>query len=111
MENVKFECKLETVDRGQVVISLFKGSGEQLQEGANDELLMHLSAEVPVQGEEKVQEAEFIVVVDRWVSKILRFYSGTDLKPQEWLNAGHTVETSARGTLQDAGADKGPREH
>ena len=47
MENVKFECKLETVDRGQVVISLFKGSGEQLQEGANDEFLMHLSAEVP----------------------------------------------------------------
>ena len=65
MENVKFECKLETVDRGQVVVSLFKGSGEQLQEGANDEFLMHLSAEVPDQGEEKVQEAEFIVVVDR----------------------------------------------
>jgi len=66
MENVKFECKLETVDRGEVVISLFKGSGEQLQpEGANDEFLMHLSAEVPDQGEEKVQEAEFLVVVDR----------------------------------------------
>merc|ERR1712037_607370 len=65
MEDVKFECKLETVDRGQVVISLFKGSGEQLQEGANDEFLMHLSAEVLDQGEEKVQEAEFIVVVDR----------------------------------------------
>merc|ERR1712037_369793 len=65
MEDVKFECKLETVDRGQVVISLFKGSGEQLQEGANDEFLMHLSAEVLDQGEEKVQEAEFIVIVDR----------------------------------------------
>ena len=65
MEKVKFECRLETVDRGQVVVSLFKGSGEQLQDGANDEFLMHLSAEVPDQGEEKVQEAEFIVVVDR----------------------------------------------
>ena len=65
MENVKFECKLETVDRGQVVISLFKGSGDQLQDGANDEFLMHLSAEVADQGEEKIQEAEFIVVVDR----------------------------------------------
>merc|ERR1711971_1102319 len=65
MENVKFECKLETVERGEVAISLFKGSKEQLQDGANDEFLMHLSAEVPNQGEEKVQEAEFIVVVDR----------------------------------------------
>merc|ERR1711971_183027 len=43
MENVKFECKLETVERGEVVISLFKGSKEQLlQDGANDEFLMHL---------------------------------------------------------------------
>merc|ERR1712130_1021936 len=40
--------------------------GEQLQtEGANDKFLMHLNAEVPDQGEEKVQEAEFLVVVDR----------------------------------------------
>ena len=73
MENVKFECKLETVDRGEVVISLFKGSKEQLfQDGANDEFLMHLSAELPDQGEEKVQEAEFIVIVDRWVLKTPR---------------------------------------
>ena len=64
---MKFECKLETVERGEVVISLFKGSREQLQDGANDEFLMHLSAEVPNKGEEKVQEAEFLVVVDRWV--------------------------------------------
>ena len=83
MENVKFECKLETVERDQVVISLFKGSGEQLQEGVNDEFLMHLSAEVPNQGEEKVQEAEFIVVVDRWVWKTLRFkgQQNTDFPP------------------------------
>ena len=63
MENVKFECKLESVGRGEVGINLFKGWGEQLQEEEpNDEFLMHLSAEVPDQGEEKVQEAEFIVV-------------------------------------------------
>ena len=66
MENVKFECRLETVERGEVVISLFKGSKEQLlQDGPNDEFLMYLSAEMPDQGEEKVQEAEFIVIVDR----------------------------------------------
>ena len=74
MENVKFECRLETVERGEVVISLFKGSKEQLlQDGPNDEFLMYLSAEMPDQGEEKVQEAEFIVVVDRWVLKTPRF--------------------------------------
>ena len=73
MENVKFECKLETVERGEVVISLFKGSKEQLQDGANDEFLMHLSAEVPDQGEDKVQEAEFIVIVDRWDLNTPRF--------------------------------------
>ena len=61
-----FECNLETVDRGQSVISLFKGSGDQRQKGANDEFLMHLSAEVADRGKGKVQEAEFIVVVDRW---------------------------------------------
>ena len=66
MENVMFECELETVDRGQVVISLFKGSEDQRQKGANDEFLMHLSAEVADRGKGKVQQAEFIVVVDRW---------------------------------------------
>ena len=65
MENVKFECYLETVDRSQVVVNLFRGSGEQVQDGVNDEFLMHLSADVPALEEQKVQEAEFIVIVDR----------------------------------------------
>ena len=71
MENVKFECYLETVDRSQVVVNLFRGSGEQVrsgeqvQDGVNDEFLMHLSADVPALEEQKIQEAEFIVIVDR----------------------------------------------
>ena len=62
---MKFECYLETVDRSQVVVNLFRGSGEQVQDGVNDEFLMHLSADVPALEEQKVQEAEFIVIVDR----------------------------------------------
>ena len=62
---MKFECYLETVDRSQVVVNLFRGSGEQVQDGVNDEFLMHLSAEVANQGEAKAQYAEFIVIVDR----------------------------------------------
>ena len=62
---MKFECYLETVDRSQVVVNLFRGSGEQVQDGVNDEFLMHLSTDVPALEEQKVQEAEFIVIVDR----------------------------------------------
>ena len=62
---MKFECYLETVDRSQVVVNLFRGSGEQVQDGVNDEFLMHLSADVPALEEQKIQEAEFIVIVDR----------------------------------------------
>jgi len=58
MENVKFECYLETVDRSQVVVNLFRGSGEQVQDGVNDEFLMHLSADVPALEEQKIQEAD-----------------------------------------------------
>ena len=65
MENVKFECYLETVDRSQVVVNLFRGPGEQVQDGVNDEFLMHLSADVPALEEQEIQEAEFIVIVDR----------------------------------------------
>merc|ERR1711953_1658850 len=52
-------------DRSQVVVNLFRGSGEQVQDGVNDEFLMHLSADVPALEEQKIQEAEFIVIVDR----------------------------------------------
>ena len=62
---MKFECYLETVDRSQVVVNLFRGSGEQVQDGVNDEFLMHLSADVPALEEQKIKEAEFIVIVDR----------------------------------------------
>ena len=67
MENVQFNCVLETVSREQVVVSLFQGAGEQEVQGANMEHLLHLEAEVPSKGEEKVQQAEFIIVVDRLV--------------------------------------------
>ena len=65
MENVKFDCRLETVAREAVAMSLFQGAKEQGGQGANDEFLLHLEAEVREQGQEKVQQAEFIVVVDR----------------------------------------------
>jgi len=65
MENIKFHCKLETVDKGEVALSLFKVLEKQQEGEVNDEFLMHLSAEVADQGEAKVQSAEFIVIVDR----------------------------------------------
>ena len=65
MENIKFDCKLETVDKGEVALSLFKVLEKQQEGDVNDEFLMHLSADVPALEEQKVQEAEFIVIVDR----------------------------------------------
>jgi len=65
MENIKFDCKLETVDKGEVALSLFKVLEKQQEGDVNNEFLMHLSAEVADQGEAKVQSAEFIVIVDR----------------------------------------------
>ena len=65
MENIKFHCKLETVDKGEVALSLFKVLEKQQEDDINNEFLMHLSAEVADQGEAKVQSAEFIVIVDR----------------------------------------------
>ena len=67
MDKVQFVCKLETVTRKEVLVSLFQSAGDQVKDGANDEFLMHLDAEVPDQGNEKVQEAEFIIIVDRFV--------------------------------------------
>jgi len=65
MENIKFDCKLETVDKSEVALSLFKVLEKQQEDDVNNEFLMHLSAEVADQGEAKVQSAEFIVIVDR----------------------------------------------
>jgi len=65
MENIKFDCKLETVDKSEVALSLFKVLEKQQEGEVNNEFLMHLSAEVADQGEAKVQSAEFIVIVDR----------------------------------------------
>jgi len=65
MENIKFDCKLETVVRSEVALSLFKVLEKQQEDDVNNEFLMHLSAEVADQGEAKVQSAEFIVIVDR----------------------------------------------
>jgi len=65
MENIKFDCKLETVGKSEVALSLFKVVEKQHEGEVNDEFLMHLSAEVADQGEAKVQSAEFIVIVDR----------------------------------------------
>ena len=75
MEKVDFACKLETVDKKEVLVNLFKSAAEQDGgEKDNLEFLMHLDAEIPDQGNEKVQEAEFIIVVDRLESlKIVRF--------------------------------------
>ena len=76
MEKVDFTCKLETVDMTDVLVSLFKSADEQDGgEKDNLEFLMHLDAEITDQGNEKVQEAEFIIVVDRLESmKIVRFW-------------------------------------
>merc|ERR1711963_247711 len=66
MEKVDFTCKLETVDTKEVLVNLFKSADEQDGgEKDNLEFLMHLDAEITDQGNEKVQEAEFIIVVDR----------------------------------------------
>jgi len=67
MENVQFEATLETVSGDQVLLSLFRGPGDQeVVDGSNEEFLLHLEAEVPAGKEqEEVKEAEFIVVVDR----------------------------------------------
>ena len=75
MEKVDFTCKLETVDKKEVLVNLFKSVAEQDGgEMDNLEFLMHLDAEITDQGNEKVQEAEFIIVVDRLESmKIVRF--------------------------------------
>jgi len=67
MDKVQFSCKFETVARKEVLVSLFQSAGDQVEDGANDEFLMHLDAEMPDQGNEKVQEAEFIIIVDRFV--------------------------------------------
>ena len=75
MEKVDFTCKFETVDTKEVLVNLFKSVDEQDGgEMVNLEFLMHLDAEIPDQGNEKVQEAEFIIVVDRLESmKIVCF--------------------------------------
>lgn len=65
MENIEFQCRLETVAQGEAMVSLFQGAGEQGKTGANDEFLLHLDAEVKDHGKEKVQQAEFIIVVDK----------------------------------------------
>ena len=67
MDKVQFSCKLETVARKEVLVSLFQSAGNQVADGTNNEFLMHLDAKMPDQGNEKVQEAEFIIIVDRLV--------------------------------------------
>ena len=70
MDKVQFSCKFETVARKEVLVSLFQSAGDQVKDGSNDEFLVHLDAEMPDQGNEKVQEAEFIIIVDRFVELI-----------------------------------------
>ena len=72
---MQFVCKLETVARKEVLISLFQSSGDQVKDGANDEFLMHLDAEVLDQGNEKVQEAEFIIIVDRLLPRRFNIFN------------------------------------
>ena len=67
MDKVQFVCKFETVQRKEVLVSLFQSASDQVKDGVNDEFLMHLDAEIPDQGKEKVQEAEFVIIVDRFV--------------------------------------------
>ena len=107
MDKMQFVCKLETVARKEVLISLFQSSGNQVKDGANDEFLMHLDAEVLDQGNEKVQEAEFIIIVDRFMQLFLLPFSSlrsilpsqTNIVYQEWINARHSLETGSRSTL------------
>ena len=64
---IEFSCTLETVPPAKSVLSLFKDHDKQELKEHNDEYLMTIEAEIPIQDEkdEKPQEAEFIVVVDR----------------------------------------------
>merc|ERR1711874_893189 len=67
MSVIEFSCSLETVPGPKSVISLFRDHDNQQNEETNDEYLMTIQAEVPIQDEKdaKAPEAEFIVVVDR----------------------------------------------
>ena len=67
MSLIEFSCTLETVPGPKSVLSLFKDHDKQDHEQSNDEYLMTIEAEIPIKSdaEEKTQEAEFIVVVDR----------------------------------------------
>jgi len=67
MSVIEFSCTLETVPGPKSVLSLFKDHDKQDIKETNEEYLMTIEAEVPVQinAEEKTQQAEFIVVVDR----------------------------------------------
>merc|ERR1711874_479568 len=67
MSVIEFSCSLETVPGPKSVISLFRDHDKQQNEETNDEYLMTIQAEVPIQDEKdaKTPEAEFIVVVDR----------------------------------------------
>jgi len=67
MSMIEFSCTLETVPPAKSVLSLFKDHDKQETKEHNDEYLMTIEAEIPIQDEkdEKPQEAEFIVVVDR----------------------------------------------
>ena len=67
MDKVQFSCKLETVGRKEVLVSLFQSAANQVADGTNNEFLMHLDAQMPDKGNEKVQEAEFVIIVDRLV--------------------------------------------
>merc|ERR1711874_681804 len=67
MSVIEFSCSLETVPGPKSVISLFRDHDNQQNEETNDEYLMTIQADVPIQDEKdaKTPEAEFIVVVDR----------------------------------------------
>ena len=106
MDKVQFSCKLETVARKEVLVSLFQSAGNQVADGTNDEFLMHLDAQMPDQGNEKVQEAEFIIIVDRLVMlcDLVAFFPFKSILMtigvyQEWFDAGHSLETGARSNL------------
>jgi len=67
MSVIEFSCTLETIPASKSVLSLFQGHDKQDNKENNDEYLLTIEAEVPIkkETEEKTQEAEFIVVVDR----------------------------------------------
>lgn len=65
METVEFTCRLETVPGDNATIRLFRTNEDQANTKYNDEFLMHLEGEINEETQSKVQEAEFIVVVDR----------------------------------------------